>query len=191
MLVEHRVHDVDKGLIAGKEAVPSGEEIPFEPPLAGMLAQDLHHPAIRGQVFILLQLLRDPSARCDVKQCRQSVRGRLVRAKHAKVGEVVPHDVTQQATQHARGLRFRPTRRIDVDCVAAIVRHAQLFQQLPTVCMRVRAHASLAHRCPIRDHRIGRPRCVKQLIGPIALEPRLELRQMLRIVCKLRQRYLV
>jgi hypothetical protein len=38
-LVEHRVDDVNKGLIAGKEAVPAGEQVSFEPSLAGVLAE--------------------------------------------------------------------------------------------------------------------------------------------------------
>src|SRR6185437_9484176 len=48
MLVEHRVDDVDEGLVAGEEAVPAGEQVAFEPALAEMLAQYLHHSPIMG-----------------------------------------------------------------------------------------------------------------------------------------------
>ena len=47
VLVEHRIHDVNERLVAGKEAVPAGEQIAFQPAFALMLAQHLHHPAIR------------------------------------------------------------------------------------------------------------------------------------------------
>src|ERR1700722_15902661 len=46
VLVEHRIHEVDKGLIAGEETVPSGEQISLEPALAEMLAEYLHHATV-------------------------------------------------------------------------------------------------------------------------------------------------
>ena len=53
MLVEHGIDDVDEGLVAGEQAVPAGEQIAFEPALAEMLAQDLHHPAVLGQMDVV------------------------------------------------------------------------------------------------------------------------------------------
>ena len=46
MLVEHGIDDVDEGLVAGEEAVPAGQQIAFEPALALVLAQHLHHPPV-------------------------------------------------------------------------------------------------------------------------------------------------
>ncbi len=46
VLVGHRVDDRDEGLVAGKESVPAGLEVALQPALAGVLAQDLHHPAV-------------------------------------------------------------------------------------------------------------------------------------------------
>jgi hypothetical protein len=34
VLVEHRIHDVDEGLVAGEEAVAAGEQIALQPALA-------------------------------------------------------------------------------------------------------------------------------------------------------------
>ena len=34
VLVDHRVDDVDEGLVAGEEAVAAGEQVAFEPALA-------------------------------------------------------------------------------------------------------------------------------------------------------------
>jgi len=44
VLIKHRVNNVDKRLIAGEEAMTSCEQIAFQPALAGMLAEDFHHP---------------------------------------------------------------------------------------------------------------------------------------------------
>ena len=48
VLVEHRIDDVDEGLVAGEEAVAAGEQVAFQPALAQVLAQHLHHAARRG-----------------------------------------------------------------------------------------------------------------------------------------------
>src|SRR6516162_2977494 len=41
MLVEHRVDDVDEGLVAAEEAVPASQQVTFEPALALMFGQYL------------------------------------------------------------------------------------------------------------------------------------------------------
>jgi len=46
VLVEHGVDDVDKGLVAGEEPVTPGKEIPFQPTLARVFAEDFHHPTV-------------------------------------------------------------------------------------------------------------------------------------------------
>ena len=53
MLVEHRIHNVDKRLVGSEEAVPTGEEIAFEPALAGVFTENLHHSTVRREVVIL------------------------------------------------------------------------------------------------------------------------------------------
>ena len=49
VLVEHRVDDVDEGLVAVEQPVPPGEQVAFEPALALVLAEDFHHAARRGR----------------------------------------------------------------------------------------------------------------------------------------------
>jgi hypothetical protein len=43
VLIDHRIHDVDKGFVTRKQAVATGEQIALQPSLALVLAQDLHH----------------------------------------------------------------------------------------------------------------------------------------------------
>ena len=60
VLVEHRIDDVDERLVAGKEAVPAGEQISFQPALALVLAQHLHHAAVGVQVIVVRKGLGVP-----------------------------------------------------------------------------------------------------------------------------------
>ena len=46
VLVEHRINDVNERLVAGEEPMAPREQITFEPSLALVLAQHLHHAAI-------------------------------------------------------------------------------------------------------------------------------------------------
>ena len=67
VLVEHRVDDVDEGLVAVEEAVPAGEQVALEPALAQVLGQHLHHPAVGREVLVVGEDLgvtrRGPSPR--------------------------------------------------------------------------------------------------------------------------------
>ena len=53
MLVEHGIDNVDEGLVAGEEAVPASQEIAFEPSLALVLAQHLHHPPVGCEMIVV------------------------------------------------------------------------------------------------------------------------------------------
>jgi hypothetical protein len=44
VLVEHRVDDVNEGLVAVEDAVAAGEQVALEPALAGVLREDLPNP---------------------------------------------------------------------------------------------------------------------------------------------------
>jgi hypothetical protein len=46
MLVEHRVDDVDEGLVAVEDTVPAREQVPLEPTLAEVLGEHLEHAAV-------------------------------------------------------------------------------------------------------------------------------------------------
>ena len=59
MLVEHRVHDMDKGLVGGEEPMATSQEVPLEPALAGMFTEDLHHPPVESKVPVLVLVRRE------------------------------------------------------------------------------------------------------------------------------------
>ena len=73
VLVEHRVDDVDKGLVGGEEAVASGEQIPLEPALTGMFTKDFHHPPMRRQMVILWDDVGHPGPLRDLKEGAEAV----------------------------------------------------------------------------------------------------------------------
>ena len=52
VLVEHRIDDVNERLVAGKETMATREQITFQPALALVLAQHLHHAAIGCDVVV-------------------------------------------------------------------------------------------------------------------------------------------
>ena len=63
VLVEHRVDDVDEGLVGGEEAVPAGEQVAFEHAFHGVLAEHLDDAAIGRQlaaVGVFGEVLVDP-----------------------------------------------------------------------------------------------------------------------------------
>ena len=62
VLVEHRVDDVDEGLVAVEQPVAAGEQVALEPALAQVLGQDLHDAAVRGEVVVAVATLGHPRA---------------------------------------------------------------------------------------------------------------------------------
>ena len=53
MLVEHRIHDMDKGFIAREQTVATREQIAFQPALAQVLAQHLHDATLRREMNVI------------------------------------------------------------------------------------------------------------------------------------------
>ena len=111
VLVEHRVDDVDEGLVAGEEAVPAGEQVAFEPALAQVLAEDLHHPAVGREVVVVGQDLAPSQARSVTSKTRVQ-RFEAVssgpKTRKLRLVAVELHHVAQEAAHDARRLGRRP-----------------------------------------------------------------------------------
>ena len=52
VLIDHRVDDVDEGLVAAEQAVSSGEQVALQPALAHVLAEHLHDPPVGRKVLV-------------------------------------------------------------------------------------------------------------------------------------------
>ena len=65
--------------------MPAGEQIAFEPALAQVLGQDLHHPAVRARWSSSGRIVRHPGAVGDLEDVLQPVGRGLVGADDAEV----------------------------------------------------------------------------------------------------------
>jgi hypothetical protein len=106
MLVEHRVDDVDEGLVAREEAVATGQQVALEPALAQVLAQHLHHAAVGRQMVVAGQYLGGPGAVAYLEHRAKPVRGGFVGPMMRKLlsDAFSAHHVAQELAHHARGL---------------------------------------------------------------------------------------
>ncbi len=73
MLIEHRIHDVDECLVAVEETMPTREQVAFEPALALVLAEHLHHAAGGSEKFIVLPQLGVPLPLRHLEDGTQSI----------------------------------------------------------------------------------------------------------------------
>ena len=62
-----------------------GQQIAFEPALAGVLGKNLHHPAARREVFVIGQALGVPGALGHLEHMPEPVGERLVGAEQPEV----------------------------------------------------------------------------------------------------------
>src|ERR1039458_1100598 len=74
VLVEHRIDDVNKGLIAVKQPVPSGEQISFEPTLALVLTEHrVQHASGGCEEFVIFYFSGVPLTVGDFKNRAQEI----------------------------------------------------------------------------------------------------------------------
>ena len=148
VLVEHRVDDVDKGLVAREEAVPPSEQIALQPALALVLTENLHDATIRVEVVVVGQRLGHPGAVGDFKDVLPAVGVGLIRADQPEVAavEIHFHHVAEELSHHPRRLRVRGAGAGHLDGVVPEVGQLKILKQHAAVGVRVRAHAFLALR---------------------------------------------
>ena len=106
MLVEHRIDDVDERLVAIEQSVPAGQQIAFQPTLAGMLGEDFHHAAVGRQVVVAVDMPCEPGAVGDLEQRLQAIGRGFVGAEHPEIVQVAIalHHVAQELAHDMRCL---------------------------------------------------------------------------------------
>ena len=65
--------------------MPAGQQVAFEPALAGVLGQDLHHPAAGREMLVVGQALGLPRPLGRLEHGGQPVGGGLVGAEDAEI----------------------------------------------------------------------------------------------------------
>ena len=147
VLIEHRVDDVHERLVAVEQSVPPGQQIAFQPALAQVLGEHLHHPTGRCEVFIVGHGLRKPHLVGRLVDRVQAVGGGLI-GSHQTEPVAVPRDhVPQERAEHPSGLMGLRARLRDGYRVLAKVGQVQVMQQQTAVGVRVGAHPPVTGRC--------------------------------------------
>ena len=128
VLVEHRVNDVNERLVGVEQPVTAGQQVAFQPALAQVFAQHLHHAPLRSQVVVALDGLRRPLPLGDLEHGVEPVGVGFVRPEQAEGPRrlVALDHVAQEPAQLARVLRLHRPGTGHRDGVFPEVRHAQL-----------------------------------------------------------------
>ena len=140
--------------------MPAGQQVALEPALAGVLGQDLHHPAVGRQVLVdgrvaSSQVLpvTSSSAFSRFDSVSSGPNTRKLPARRCP-----PHHVAQHRAEHPGRLRHPRPGRGHRHRVVAEVGHRQVAQQQPAVGVRVRAQPPVAVRHQAEQLRpAGRP----------------------------------
>jgi hypothetical protein len=193
VLVEHRVDDVDEGLVAGQEPVPAGKQVPLQPALALMLGQHLHHPPVRREVVVVGEGPSVPRPVGDLEDVLPAIRVVLVRAEEAEITglEVALHDVPEEPAHHPRGLRGRRPGAGDVHRVVPEVRKPQVLEQQAAVAVGVGTHPPRPLGGHVGQLRLEPATGLEEFLGPIALHPVFEELHVRRVVVHLAHGHLV
>ena len=154
--------------------MPSGEQVALQPTLAGVLGEDLHHPAVDGEVVVVRHGLGVPGPVGHLEDVLEAVGVVLIRGEQPEVVHVACHHVAQERAQHPGGLHGTGAGCVDVDGVVAEVGHLQVPQKQSPVGVRVGAHPTLPSRVQGRDLRHRRAVGVEELLGLVAAHPLLE-----------------
>ena len=182
VLVEHRVDDVNKRLVAGKEPVPPRQQIRFQPALALMLAEHFHHAAIRTELVVLRINLRHVAAVRHFQNVLPTIRIVLVGTEEAKIlgVQIQLHHVAKKLAHLPGRLGGRRAGARDIDRVVAEVRHLQIAHQQAAVGVRIVAHPPLAARGQLGQLGLESSLGVEDLFRTVAFHPLFENLDMLQ-----------
>ena len=148
VLVDHRIDDVNEGLIAREEAVPPGEQIALQPALAHMFAEHLDDAARLRKVLVNGQHLFHPFLAGSGDHVLEAIGGRLVRPEDAEVLLLLVglHHAMQELPQDARRFHILCAAAFDLDGKVAEVGH---LQRLPAAGRRWRGRFMPMRRRPL------------------------------------------
>ncbi len=147
VLVEHRVDDVDEGFVAGEETMPAGEQVAFQPALAQVLAQDLHHPAVGRDVVVGLENFGGRKRGRSPRTARPggSTRFRPGRTRGSCVLSQFSFSTSRRNRAHdPGGFAVDGPGLGHGDGIVAEIRHLQVAKEDAAIGVRIGAHAPLA-----------------------------------------------
>jgi len=128
MLVEHRIHDVDKGFVTREQAVAAGQQVAFEPPLTKVFAEHLHHATLPRKMDVVGLDLFHPDPLRRLEHIVEAIGCGLIGAHQTKIATlgIQAHDIAQIGSHHARCFGLRSRWSLDIHSVGAKVRKTEL-----------------------------------------------------------------
>ena len=137
--------------VGGKEAVPAGEQVAFQPSFQRMLAEHLHHAAIEGHlraVGVFREICAQPDLLGGFVDLFQFVRGRFIRTEEAEVARITAENVAQEFGQRRRIRPFGGGRLLHWHGVIAERRQTKRLPDEPAIRDGIGAHALRTRRAP-------------------------------------------
>ncbi len=156
-----------------------------------MLGEHLHDPPLGRQVVVGGEGLTLPLTVGDLEDVLQPVGAGLVGAEDAESLRVVAGHVAEVGAKHLGGLREGRPGAGHLHRVVAEVGQHQVLEEQPAVGMRVGAHPPVALGGEALQLGDQGPVLVEELVGVVALEPRLKHGEMVGVGLHLGQRHLV
>ena len=120
---------MDECLIAVEETMATGQEIAFQPPLAKVLGQHLHHSAIGGKVIVANNCLSSPCAICGLEDRGQAIGRGLIGSHQAEPVAVAGDDVAQKCAEDLCCFSGFGSRLGNRYCVVGEVWHVEVTEQ--------------------------------------------------------------
>jgi len=144
----HRGDDHGERLVGAEHPVAAGEQVTFQESLAVVLAQDLDHAAVRGEMVVARLQPFGEDAVLHLEHGAEAIGVQLVGAEETEIPLLggACEDVAQQHAQLPGGFALLGSRRLHRNGIFRVVGQIERHQQLPAICMRICAHASRARR---------------------------------------------
>jgi hypothetical protein len=143
VLVEHRIDDVDEGLVAREQAVAAGQQIAFEPAFAEVFGEHFHHPAVGRELVVAGSMSAIQALPVTSMTAPRRLEAVSSGPKRRKLAGRLSHHLGEKAPiTRVASARTLPGRHRDGE--VAEIGHHQRHQQLAAVGVGVGAHAARA-----------------------------------------------
>src|SRR5262249_38330007 len=147
VLIEHRINDVNKGLVAVDQTMAAAENVTLEPTFHGMFTEHLHDPAVGSQfsaVGVFREILAKPSLLADFVERLQLVGLCLVRAENPEVMHILAHNFAKEVAESWYVSGQCGPRFLYLNSRVTEIGHHKGFADQPAVRNRIGGHASVA-----------------------------------------------
>src|SRR5262245_45039547 len=171
----------------------AGQNIPFQPTVTIVFAQNFHHSAIMRNVVVNIDQMTYETAVSRLEYCAQSIRVRLVRAEKAEVCRLgIPlENVAKELAELPGGFVTLSPWFLHLKRIVSEGRQGQRHLKSAAIGMRVVAHAALAFRSQLGILSAEAAVLVEEFFWFVTAHPLFEELQVRRIIAHTGKRHLV